>query len=194
MLGAIKYGLRNLFNVTGRDARQTFWYFVLAVYLVFTALSMMLMVPVMIQMFSGAIDAAQTGASEAQTQAIIRNQMGGMMQSIGWMGVASGVGMVLLLGASFVRRLHDSDLSGWWTLIPAAVYAFALSQMPAQIQAMSATLADPAAYSPQNPFATMQAQGYMAMLGWIPMVIVILLGVRKSTDGPNRFGTDPVRF
>ena len=29
MLGAIKYNLANLTNFSGRDARQTFWYYVL---------------------------------------------------------------------------------------------------------------------------------------------------------------------
>ena len=31
MLAAIKHNLANLFNFTGRDARQTFWYYVLFV-------------------------------------------------------------------------------------------------------------------------------------------------------------------
>lgn len=194
MLGAIKYGLRNLLNFNGRDARQTFWYFVLAVYIVFTVLSMVTMVPVMMQIFAEAFAAAQSGASEAETDAAIMGQMGGMFNSIGWMGIATGAGMMLLLAASFVRRLHDSDLSGWWAAIPGAIYAYSLSQMPAQMEAMSAMLANPEALAPQSPFGLMQAQGSMAVLGWVPFLIVIGLGVRKSTDGPNRFGTEPVRF
>ena len=30
--------------------------------------------------------------------------------------------MLALLAASVVRRLHDSDLSGWWALIPGAIH------------------------------------------------------------------------
>ncbi|HVR91887.1 MAG TPA: DUF805 domain-containing protein [Novosphingobium sp.] len=194
MLGAIKYGLRNLLNFTGRDARQTFWYFVLAVYIVFTVLSMVTMVPLMMQIFAQAFAAAQSGASEVETDAAIMGQMGGMFNSIGWMGIVTGVGMMLLLAASFVRRLHDSDLSGWWAAIPGAIYAYSLSQMPAQMEAMSAVLADPGAGTPQNPFTMMQAQGSMAFLGWLPMLIVIVLGVRKSSPASNRYGTEPVSF
>lgn len=194
MLGAIKYGLTSLINFEGRDARQTFWYFVLAVYVVFTALTMVTMLPLMFQMFGSAFEAARSGASEAETNAMMMGRMGGMFESIGWMGVATGVGMLLLLGASFVRRLHDSDLSGWWALLPGAIYAYALSQMPAQMDAMSAAMADPAILNPQNPFAMMRAQGSMAVLGWVPMLLVIVLGVRKSSDGPNQYGTEPVRF
>ena len=45
MLKAIKHGLGNLLNFGGRDARQAFWYYVLFVYLVMTAISMIVIVP-----------------------------------------------------------------------------------------------------------------------------------------------------
>ena len=38
MLDAIKHGLANLFNVSGRDARQAFWFYVLFIYIVIIAL------------------------------------------------------------------------------------------------------------------------------------------------------------
>lgn len=194
MLGAIKYGLRNLLNFSGRDARQTFWYFVLAVYIVFTVLSMAAMLPYMANVFTGAFRLGQSGASEAEINAAMIDQMGEMMQSIGWMGLVSGIGMILLLAASFVRRLHDSGLSGWWAAVPGAIYAFSISQMPANMDAMSEVLASSAISSAQNPFAMMQSQGSTALLGWIPLLIVIALGVRKSSEGPNQFGAEPVRF
>ncbi|MDE8651918.1 DUF805 domain-containing protein [Novosphingobium album (ex Liu et al. 2023)] len=34
MPGAVRYGLTNLVNFSGRDARQTFWFFVLFLYIV----------------------------------------------------------------------------------------------------------------------------------------------------------------
>ena len=34
----------------------------------------------------------------------------------------------------------------------------------------------------------------MSLAGYLPLALFIYLGARKSTDGPNRFGAEPVRF
>ena len=33
-----------------------------------------------------------------------------------------------------------------------------------------------------------------SLIGWLPILLMIGLGVLKSTDGPNRFAAEPVRF
>jgi hypothetical protein len=33
-----------------------------------------------------------------------------------------------------------------------------------------------------------------SLLGWLPLLLMIGFGVLKSTDGPNRFAAEPVRF
>ncbi len=45
-----------------------------------------------------------------------------------------------------------------------------------------------------NPTAMIQGQGATAPLGWLPAAIVIIIGLIKSSDGPNRFGEAPIRF
>jgi uncharacterized membrane protein YhaH (DUF805 family) len=40
----------------------------------------------------------------------------------------------------------------------------------------------------------MQGQAFDALIGWLPMLIAIVIGVLKSTPGPNRYGDAPVKF
>ncbi len=121
MLDAIKHGLGNLLNGNGRDARQAFWYYVLFIYLVTTALSMVFVLPMMMQsMVAGVQQGIAQGqgqdpeAAKAAVQVAMMGSMSEMMPKMIWMSVAVGVVMLLSLAAAFVRRLHDSGLSGHW--------------------------------------------------------------------------------
>lgn len=194
MLGAIKYGLGNLFNFNGRDARQTFWYYVLFVYVVVTAISMLAMIPMMVNMFSAIVDAAATGNSPQAANAVMVGFMGDMMRTSLWVGIGSGIAMLVLLAASLVRRLHDSGMPGWWALAPGAIQVAGLALMPSQIDAVMDLLNTMDVAAMQNPTAMMQAQGMAGLIGWVAIGLVIWFGVRKSTLGPNPFGDEPVRF
>lgn len=68
MLGAVKYALSNLTNFHGRDARQTFWYWVLAVYIASFALSLVITVPAML---AGMGEAFQTAVRNPDNPAAI---------------------------------------------------------------------------------------------------------------------------
>lgn len=57
MLGAVKYNLANLANFKGRDARQTFWYYVLFLVIVQFAVSMVFTIPMYVSMFTGVFEA-----------------------------------------------------------------------------------------------------------------------------------------
>jgi uncharacterized membrane protein YhaH (DUF805 family) len=48
--------------------------------------------------------------------------------------------------------------------------------------------------NPQDMAAYMQGQSQMytyGLVGWIAPIIVIVFGIMKSTDGPNRYGDAP---
>jgi uncharacterized membrane protein YhaH (DUF805 family) len=50
------------------------------------------------------------------------------------------------------------------------------------------------AMNPQDMAAYMQGQSQMytyGLVGWIAPIIVIVFGIMKSTDGPNRYGDAP---
>jgi uncharacterized membrane protein YhaH (DUF805 family) len=193
MLGAIKYGLGNLFNFTGRDARQTFWFFVLFVYLVTTALTMLAMIPMIANMFSAIFEAASRGAPPESVDAMMPALMADMFGSILWVSMGSGIAMIVLLAASLVRRLHDSGMSGWWALAPGAIQVIGLAMLPRQLAMMPDLMKDMDPETLNNPATMMQMQG-TGLIGWVAIGLVIWFGVRNSTDGPNAYGNEPTRF
>lgn len=87
-----------------------------------------------------------------------------------WIGVAIGV-----------KRLHDRDKSGWWL----ALYYFA----PSLLSGIG-ELASPSEGS------TVASAGFELVLTLIGLAIsvwaIIDLGFLKGTQGPNRYGPDPL--
>lgn len=198
MLAAIKHGLGNLFNFQGRDARQAFWYYVLFIYLITMGISMAISIPMSIQaVFTGiqqGIAHAGSGdpaAAEAAAQAAIVASIGDFMPALVWTSFAASAILLVGLAASLVRRLHDSDLSAYWALLPGALQAVSLSFIPMQLGKLEEVMARQFT----DPLATFgMFQGYTgigAVAGWCAIIAVIVLAVRKSSPGPNRFGEAP---
>lgn len=199
MLDAIKHGLGGLLNFEGRDARQAFWYYVLFVYILATAISMVVVMPISLQsMMAGVrqgIEASRgqdPAVAQAAVQASMMASMSKMVPAMMWVGVASGVIMLAGLGAAIVRRLHDSDLSGKWALIPAACQLISIVTVPSQMIKLQDSLQTTDFSKPMASYTMMQGSfGLGPLLAWLAIGIVIVLGVRKSTPGPNRFGDAP---
>jgi len=195
MFGSIGYNLRHLLDFNGRDARQTFWYYVLFLVVIYFVASMLAVIPMIGGAMGEAMQAAQSGASEQEVQQrVIRGMGPGLAQTI-WISIGTNLVVTLLMVAAFVRRLHDSGNSGWWALLALAIklasLAFAASQIGVVNEALeAAATADPA----QLQQAGMRGQGAMGLVGWIAPIIVIVFGVMKSTDGPNKYGEGPVVF
>lgn len=195
MLAAIRYNLANLTNFGGRDARQTFWYYVLFLVIVQMAVSMLISIPMMGSAVSGAIEAAQAGMSEEAMQARMMTDMGGWFELTIWVSLAMGIVVILLLAASFVRRIHDSDHSGWWALLAIGAQLVSAGYTVSMIDRMRELMMlsmDPANLS---EIMTRQKEfmGF-GLVGYIPLIVVVVFGVMKSSDGPNRFGPGPVSF
>jgi uncharacterized membrane protein YhaH (DUF805 family) len=193
MLGSIKYNFRHLLDFSGRDAQPTFWWFVLFVFLLNVAVSVVLIVPFIANLISSMMVAAQTG-DQASIQTAMAVQTGEMMGSMVWLGVVTTLVYVALLAAGFTRRLHDSNLSGLWGLLPLGLQAAATWYTTTRIGELKAMMAQ--MMSTTDPQAAMAAQSQMSaqsLIGWLPIIAVVVLGIRKSTDGPNRYGEAPVR-
>lgn len=199
MLDAIKHGLGHVVTFQGRDARQAFWYYVLFIYLVTTAISMVFVLPVMMQSMVAGV---QQGIAEGQgqdpeaaklaVQTAMMGSMSEMMPKMIWMSVAVGAVMLLSLAAAFVRRLHDSGLSGLWAIIPAACQAVSLATMPSQLARMQEAMQSADLDNPMLGISMMRgSMGAGQLLAWVAIGVVVALGVRKSTPGPNRFGEAP---
>jgi uncharacterized membrane protein YhaH (DUF805 family) len=201
MLGAIKYGLSNLVDISGRDSRQTFWYYVLFVYLLGMTINALVTLPMMFSAMQSMFDGMRANpGNEEAAQAAVYAMMADMMGPTLWVAVGVGALKIALLAASLVRRLHDSNLSGYWALVPGLSYAIAVGMMPASIERMMAAMqqAMHSARAGADPFAMqmqmMQSQGLSGLIVYVPLLMVIYMGVRPSTPGPNRFGDHTVQF
>ena len=194
MLDAFKYGLRNLFNLEGRDARQTFWYFVLLIFIVRFVLGMIVAVPMVFAMFRAIFEAAHNNTDPEAMSISMFGAITDAMPQMMWAGIVISVVTGVLVLPSLVRRLHDSDLSGWWAVLPAALYIAGLSQAPAQMRKAIKVMLTMDPTNPPNQLQMMQAQGIGGLLAYAALGLVIYAGVRKSTEGPNRYGTAPVSF
>lgn len=194
MLDAFKYGLHNLFNLEGRDARQTFWYFVLLIFIVRFVLGMIVAVPMVVAMFRSVFEAVRNNADPETMSVRMFGAMADTMPQMMWAGIVISVVTGVLVLPSLVRRLHDSDLCGWWAALPAALYVAGLAQAPEQMRrAMKVMVTMDPSTSP-NQLQMMQTQGIGGLLAYAALGLVIYAGVRKSTDGPNRYGDAPVSF
>lgn len=199
MFEAIKHGLGNLLNFRGRDARQAFWYYLLFVYLIMMAISMIVAVPMVLQGVMAGIQqgmtAGQSGdpvAAQKLTEAAITHTMTDTMVSMMWVGSVTNLLMLLVLAASLVRRLHDSDLAGSWALIPAAMQVANLFLAPALLQRTMERMAQIQAGDPAAGMRSLQSSmSGASILGWGAILIVVVLGIRQSTPGPNRYGETP---
>ena len=76
-----------------------------------------------------------------------------------------------------VRRLHDTDRSGWWILMPMIPYAVGFG----------ALISGGAAAS----IAVMILGGVAMFAGLICAIVLLVWYCSSGTVGPNRFGDDP---
>jgi len=194
MLGSIKYNLLHLADFRGRDARQTFWYYVLFLVIIQFVAGIIVVIPPMIGIFRNAFAAARAGVSDPQAMnALMANQMSGMFQTIMPFTIGMSVVMIVLFVAAFVRRLHDSDKPGWWVLLPLATQLASIWISYSTLGRMRELMVG----AMTHPEAGMQYQSQMApysLIGWVGYIAVIVFGIMKSTDGPNRYGEAPVEF
>jgi uncharacterized membrane protein YhaH (DUF805 family) len=130
---------------TGRASRSEFWYFLLFCFLCGFAAGIMDLV------FFG-----EETVSEAGT-------FYNAPQRFSWIPM-----IIFLLPnlALTIRRLHDLNMSGWWTLtsyVPIALsYLFNV--------------------------------GLLSLIGFIFNIILLILFCRKGTDGDNRYGYSPLTY
>src|SRR5688500_10659482 len=163
MGGAIKHNLTHLLDFSGRDARPTFWFYVLFLFLVYMAIALVGSFALIGSLMSPVLEAANAGGSEQDMQARMAGQMGSMMgrmmEAMVWVSVVVTILMDLLLAASFVRRLHDSNSSGWWALAVLAAQLASIAAMIPMIEIMKDFMAE--AMDPANFGNPAQMQGMM---------------------------------
>lgn len=196
MFGSIQYNLAHLLDFRGRDARQTFWYYVLFLVILRIIVAIGVSIPMIGGVMSQAMDAARSGVTDQQAlTASMLGSIGPWLHTAALISIVAGLVTTLLLLASFVRRAHDSGNSGWWVALPLAAELFDLGLRYQNLSRIGQVL-DQAAQQVQSGGAmnfTGQSSA-LGMIGWIAPLVLLVFGVMKSTDGPNRYGDEPVRF
>lgn len=158
--------LKRYAEFSGRSRRMEYWMFQLFLILVYVALMVLMMV-----LGGGALMA---GGDPSAVMAA-----GGAALIVGGLYMLFALAMFIPNLAVSVRRLHDTNRSGWWLLAPLSGYV---------IMVIGTVMA---AGSPDNP----GLGGILAMVG---MIAVIGLGLTllvfmflEGTRGPNQYGPDP---
>jgi uncharacterized membrane protein YhaH (DUF805 family) len=158
--------LKRYAEFSGRSRRMEYWMFQLFMLLVYVALMVLMMV-----LGGGALMAG--GDPNAMMAA------GGAAMIVFALYGLFALAMFIPSLAVSVRRLHDTNRSGWWILAPLSGYVILL---------IGTVMA---AGNPDNP----GLGGILAMVG---MIAVIVLGLTllvfmflEGTRGPNNYGPDP---
>lgn len=96
-----------------------------------------------------------------------------------------------------VRRLHDTNRTGWWVAFPivvgiAGIIFFIATQGPSALPILQqlsegGTVASPALSKP----AALMPVIWVALAYLLSWLIVFIFNVLDGTPGPNRFGPDP---
>lgn len=159
--------LKRYAEFSGRSRRMEYWMFQLFMFLVYMAMMVLMMV-----VGGGAILMASGDPGAALAA-------GGAVMVIFALYFLFALAMFIPSLAVSIRRLHDTNRSGWWILAPIAGYVLML------VGAMMV------AASPDNP----GLGGIVAMIGGIAALILALALLvfmfLEGTRGPNNYGPDP---
>ena len=83
-----------------------------------------------------------------------------------------------------VRRLHDTNRSGWWILLPLIPYCLALVLGGAAVMGA-------AAGSSAGMMAGAGLAGIFLLIGGICAIVLLVFMVLPGTPGDNRYGANP---
>jgi uncharacterized membrane protein YhaH (DUF805 family) len=138
-------------DFSGRAPRAEFWWFVLALIIAYVVVS------------------------------IVENILGmsGMIA-----GAYGPLTLILMLGTLIpqisvsVRRLHDTNRTGWWLLLPIIPYCIGFA------------LAGPAMMG-GGDMTGMGLASIFLVIGFVGAIVLLVFYVLPGTQGDNRFGSDP---
>ena len=98
---------------------------------------------------------------------------------VGVLSTVFSLAILLPTLAVAVRRLHDTDRSGWWILAPVAAYVVTAIAVVVGI-ALGAGLF----------VLVLLMTGFV--LGAILAIVLLVFYIQKGTPGPNTYGPDPM--
>jgi len=197
--------LTGIADFQGRENRQPFWLWILIVYIVQFVVMAIAMIPLMTSWFDQMMPAMQHDPHrfDNDPQAMVQLMMP-MMQNMITMTVVSAVLFFVLTAAAVVRRLHDSDRSGWWSapyyamqivspIFMASFFPHYFAMMASMTKAKPGSPPDIANPAFQQAMQSMTLMSLVNILSFAILVMMIVFLVLPGTVGPNRFGDDPLQ-
>jgi len=166
----------------GRARRQEYWLFWLVQFIFFSVFNG-IMVTLIFQSLNAIGNASDPSPAVFNPGALIFGQISNLI-SLGLLVPNLAVG---------VRRLHDTNRTGWWLILPGAVLILGLILFLIVTGAQLGDLI--AGHYEKNPQAILPIIGNAFLMVWLPTVIASLVlfvfNLLDGTPGPNRFGADP---
>lgn len=190
--------LRSLLRFSGRETRQPFWLWVLAV----MATAMIVWTGYFFLLFAGltgGIDkfarehpdqvtrTVGPGSFSIQIQGDHPEIMPDFAASVYVMAVIAAV-VIALLAAAVARRLHDSGRSAWWGVPTPMLLIGGLAMMARLFGKMQALTADPASGPPADFFADFGMMMVLNLVYLVSLVMLVILCCMAGTPGANRYG------
>lgn len=160
--------LKRYADFSGRSRRMEFWMFQLGLVLLGLAALVLMMI-----IGFGAMGMAGSNNAAAG--------LGGMFASMGILAIVfviAGLALFIPSLAVQVRRLHDTNRSGWWLMIYFGPYLLSMI-----VQVAGAT---------QNSMAMVGLGGVLSLLAFVGWVVLIVFYCLPGTNGPNQYGADPL--
>ena len=176
---AIRHGFANLTNFSGRDSRTLFWWWVLLIVVITFGLSFISGIVFTAGAMGTAFQGAAGGVDQEQMQAEMMRNMAGSLGTQAWIGVAISVIGLLLLIASFVRRLRDAGLPVVIAIIPVLTTIFASYVSLSAVDTMRTAMMSENMQTMNEAAAASSGLGLVAYIGYL---VVIVCGIIPSRN------------
>jgi uncharacterized membrane protein YhaH (DUF805 family) len=170
--------LKRYAEFSGRSSRAEFWWFFLGLFLAYLVFWFLLF----------GVVASSVGTSQ-------NNPGVGMLGAIGFGSVILGLFWLALIIPTIavqVRRLHDTNRSGWWLGAFYLLYAVYFVLMFGMLGSVMSAAAAGGGAAPTPPNSGM-FMGIMILgvVMFVYMIVLLVFYCTAGTKGPNRFGEDP---
>jgi uncharacterized membrane protein YhaH (DUF805 family) len=136
---SISAHFKRLLDFTGREDRSSFWPYAAVVFGIVMVVSMVIMVPMIMQFMDASREIAAEGAKRAYVdrgdgtfilaESSQRPDPFSTTFIASYLGITFGLSL-LLHGAAIVRRLRDAGRSVFWSLLPIPFIIYSSIQMP----------------------------------------------------------------
>jgi uncharacterized membrane protein YhaH (DUF805 family) len=168
--------LKRYAQFSGRSSRAEFWWFTLFLMIVYVLFWIVLFATM------GATAASMNAQSPGTPALAMFGALGvfGIVMMLFWLA------LLVPIIAVQVRRLHDSDRSGWW------LGAFWLLYIVYMVTIFSsAFMMAPASNGSPPNMGAFAAVGVIALITFVYSIVLLVFFCMPGTKGPNRFGDDP---